>query len=124
LSGALDLSNLDLILTEATPPAQPPVSLVGRELEHTWCYYFEKADLARQRGDWRGISALGEEVQAGGFKPTDLSEWMPFIQAYARTGKVEQARALADQVMKQENLRPVLCKSVKDVLTEFENCSE
>ena len=30
------------------------------EPSHGWCYYFERADLARQMGDWEKVAELGE----------------------------------------------------------------
>ncbi len=49
---ALHLSNTDLILAGVNPPASPPVSKFGSEPAPDWCYYFEKAELASQIGDW------------------------------------------------------------------------
>ena len=40
------------------PPHLPPEYLFGPEPEHGWCYYFQKADLARQTGDWEEITHL------------------------------------------------------------------
>ena len=42
----LRLTNLDLIQT--SPQNSPPAYLFGGAPEESWCYYFEKADLARQ----------------------------------------------------------------------------
>ena len=61
---ALSFSRPELILTDANPPAAPPASLFDPEPEHDWCYYFEKAELARQRGDWQEVTRLGDQALA------------------------------------------------------------
>jgi len=30
---------------------------------HGWCYYYQKANLARQQGDWEQVIALGREAE-------------------------------------------------------------
>lgn len=96
------------------PPARPPAQL-GAEPEHTWCYYFQKADLARQRGDWPHLVALGEEAFAAGLHPEEPSELLPFIEGYARAGKYEQARELINEAGKQADLRLRLCALVREI---------
>ncbi len=95
----LPASNLSRIRAEGTP-GYPPEDLFGAELEHGWCWYFEKAELAVQQGDWDTAARLGDEAQADGFHPDDSRsnsprEWMPVIEAYARTARGEEALDLA-----------------------------
>jgi hypothetical protein len=61
----------------------PPKSIFGEEPAEGWCYYYEKADLARQRGDWKEITRLGDIVSERDLRPYDWIEWMPFIEGYA-----------------------------------------
>lgn len=76
-------SEIEHILTDA-PQHIPPFIVFGPEPEHTWCYYYEKASLARQNGDWDEVRRLGNEAKAKGiFYTNNLIEWIPFIQAYA-----------------------------------------
>jgi hypothetical protein len=75
-------SEVEHILTSEsfhTPPAIP----FGAEPTHSWCYFYQKAALARQMGDWREAARLGDEALALGFSAGDEIEWMPFLQAYA-----------------------------------------
>ena len=65
--------------------AAPPADLYGGEPERNWCYYFEKADLARQQKDWPAAAALGKQAFASGDYPNDPVERFPFIEAYAHT---------------------------------------
>jgi hypothetical protein len=81
-------SELEHIQLNAQPPL-PPQIVFGPEPAHDWCFYYEKADLARQRGDWKEVARLGDEVLQNEYAPQDDIEWMPFLQGYARAGDME-----------------------------------
>lgn len=104
---ALPLSNPAQIRL-GEPPALP--APFGPEPERGWCYYFERADLARQSGDWDGVAALGDLAFAASYQADDASEYLPFIEAYARTGRWEAARDLTRRTAELAPvLRPALC---------------
>ena len=89
----------------ATPP-----ELFGPEPSRKWCYYFESADLARQQGDWAAVARIGDEVFAIPYYPDDLSEYLPFVEAYGRMGREEDALLLTRNVADQMPiLKPALC---------------
>ncbi len=44
----------------AMAPGCPILPFSGGNHAHTWCYFFEKADLARQMKDWKTILSLGD----------------------------------------------------------------
>lgn len=94
LRDAIPLSDPSLIIPDSTAPTLP-AALFGKEPAHTWCYYFEKAELARQIGDWDSVVKLGNEARAQGFLPGDALEWLPFIEAYVITGDYQRARELS-----------------------------
>src|SRR5689334_22599919 len=48
---SLPLSNVDRIHREPISNEYPPRIIFGSEPEHTWCYYYQKAELARQYED-------------------------------------------------------------------------
>jgi hypothetical protein len=105
---ALPLSNISQILPEASPLVMP--SLLGAEPEHRWCYSYQKADLARQQGDWETVARLGDEAFAVPMLPDDPYEYLPFVEAYARLGRVKEARLLTRQVAdNMPLLKPALC---------------
>jgi hypothetical protein len=85
-----DVSNI-----KATPDLTPVPDIFGAEPPHTWCYYFEKADLARQMQDWETILQLKAETDAHGYEPDLAAEYLPFIEAYAQTNQWEQAYQLS-----------------------------
>jgi hypothetical protein len=114
----LPFSDPGLILTEAEPAAQPPLNFFGPEPEHDWCYFFEKAELARQVGDWELITALGDQALAEEKKVyrNNVAELAPFIEGYARTGNWERAGQLSlESYQTWENMRFMLCDIWKDM---------
>jgi hypothetical protein len=81
---ALGLTNLDRVVS--TAPSTLPQDIYGAEIDHTWCYYFEKADLAKQNGQWNDIISLWNEAQPKKVRPNVPVEYVPFIQGAAHTG--------------------------------------
>ena len=106
---AIELSNLrQIVPTPANDVTLP--SVFGREPAHSWCYYFEKADLARQTDNWAQVAKIGDQVFAIPYYPDDLSEYLPFVEAYAHSGRWEDARNLTRKTAEQMPiLRPALC---------------
>jgi len=94
ISDAMPLSNLSTIQTNPDQPARPPQHIFGVEPAHGWCYYFEKAELARQSGQWQQIVSLAEQASTLNVNlyPVNAPELRPYIEAYARLGQWEQAQ--------------------------------
>lgn len=72
-------------------PVPPDANIFGPEPAHTWCYFFQKADLARQTEDWDKILDLYTQALRMGYGPKYGAEYIPFIEAYARTGDWQKA---------------------------------
>jgi hypothetical protein len=81
------ISNLNQIVVGDSPRTPNP-AIFGTEPPHGWCYFFEKADLARQLQDWETVIQLRSNAESKGFKPTLGAEYVPFIEAYAQTGRL------------------------------------
>jgi hypothetical protein len=94
LREAIPLSDPALIIPDAKEP-ELPAALFGKEPPHEWCYYFEKAELARQTGEWDRVVTLGNEARAQGFAPGDALEWLPFIEGYVITGDYQSAKEIS-----------------------------
>jgi hypothetical protein len=110
LLDAIPYSDPSRILLDSSSPIlpDPPFS---REPQRTWCYYYEKAELARQAQDWEAIVALGREANRSGYQPEDVFEWLPFIEAYAHTGEVDKAIELSrDSFEDAARVRKGLCR--------------
>ncbi len=90
-------SEMEHVLADETSHA-PPTAVFGPEPPRGWCYYYEKADLARQRGDWGEVISLGKQAFDKGLTPQDAIEWMPFLQAHAQAGDVDRLTELAPVV--------------------------
>lgn len=65
-------------LVENGTPINPPASIFGPEPPKTWCYFFQKASLARQLKKWDKLSQLKKEVLQKNLKPKDPNEWLVF----------------------------------------------
>lgn len=88
-----------------------PGNLFDPEPAHGWCYYFEKADLARQEGDWQQIAELGDRAFSLGDYPNDPAERLPFIEGYAHVGKWARAAELSRLSAEiSPAMHPVLCR--------------
>jgi len=108
LRDAASLSRPELILPFGEP--QMPDIYVP-EPAHGWCYYFEKAGLARQRGDWNQVVALGAQAFGSGDHPNDPTENFVFIEGYAFTGNWAQAEQLSRRAnrVSPSYMTPLLC---------------
>ena len=99
-------SRINNVVLDQQAPTPPP-TIFGSEPRHGWCYFYEKAELARQQGNWQMVDQLGEDASDQGFRPSDRIEWMPFLQAYVVLGELDQAHHLvsiidADPFLKME----------------------
>lgn len=97
-----------LAYTENSP--NPPGEIFGDEPQHEWCYYYQKADLARQRGSWQEIVSLYESTVNNGYRPNDQIELMPFLQAYAIIGDQRMVRDISTRINTQLFYRQQACR--------------
>jgi hypothetical protein len=117
------LSNHDQILTSsnATMPA-----IYYPEPEHGWCYYFEKADLARQLGDWQEVANLGDMAFNLEDHPNNPVERFVFIEGYAHVGDWERAVKLSRESYQVSKgyVGPLLCRLWERIETESSDTVE
>jgi hypothetical protein len=102
---------IDRIIVDAVP-AIPPAFL-GSEPKHGWCFYYQKMDLARQKGNWDEVAQLADETADLGFSPNDISEWMPILEAYGTLGREKEARGLSTIIRSDEVTRFYLCRELQ-----------
>jgi hypothetical protein len=109
LGRAAIISNLDQI--NFNQQTSPPTNIFGAEPKPDWCYYFEKADLARQQEDWEAIVAYGNLALELNDNPNESSERIPFIEGYAHTGDWMRALELSHAMVSHGNdgVIPMLC---------------
>ena len=94
----------------------PPVVVFGEEPAHGWCFYYQKADFARQRGEWEKIPDLLKQALAEGLYPEDGLEWMPFLQASAVLNDVDNVRSTLKLVTTDKFLRLQVCSIMTDFM--------
>jgi hypothetical protein len=101
IQNAAAISNLERIESDGEIPQQRINEIFGSQDETGWCYYFEKADLARQTGEWDQIVQLGDEAFERGLAPEFKfeREYLPFIQGYAYTRRWQQAYKLSHDAL-------------------------
>ena len=100
ISTVIQLSNLDRITSSVVAGWKPPADVFGDEPAHQWCYFYQKAQLARQNKDWTEINRLGAEAEQKGFTPFDSQEFFPFLEGYAYTGQSSKAYQLTMRIRK------------------------
>jgi len=122
------LSNLNRIKRESPNVNQLPDQIYGQEKEHQWCFYYQKADLARQFEDWDDIVELWEAAVANGYRPGNGIEYLPFIEGFARYGDWETAQKLTIRANKVTlKMKPILCaiwQDLEDETAQSESANE
>jgi hypothetical protein len=107
-------SEIDHVLVDGAPHT-PPIVVFGSEPARSWCYYYQKADLARQRDDWDEVLNVGNEAFEKGLAPQDNIEWMPFLQAYAHMGDAERLAELAPVITPSPYISQQVCQIIKSM---------
>ena len=110
-ASASKIANVDL----GGEHAAPLESVFGPEPAHEWCWYYQKASLARQAGNWETVAALGDEALKLGYYPADSVEWFPFMQAYAALGREKDLKKLSSILGADPFLEAQACTILKKV---------
>lgn len=110
---AIPLSDPSRIITQ---PEMPAIPMFFAEPKHEWCYYYTKAELALQMGDYEKAIALGNEAVSLGYQPADQNEWLVFIKAHALDGDLETAQSISAAALKEDaKVRRGICSAWKQV---------
>jgi hypothetical protein len=101
ISDMMPLSKLSLILPDGSAPARPPEQIFGPEPEPGWCYYFEKAELARQIENWVEVARLADLGLALDQELYEVNapELVTYIEGYAHTAQWEKASQLTERTL-------------------------
>jgi hypothetical protein len=107
LAEAIPLSDPANIIVDSRQTAKLPFL---SEPEHTWCYYYARAELAFQEKNWQQVVYYIDEAVALGYEPEDPFEWLGYIEAKAMTGDIETARKISDIAFEHDDsIRKGLC---------------
>jgi hypothetical protein len=112
ISDLMPLSRPDLIIAEPGNASRPPAVIFGDELEHGWCYYFEKAELARQVGDWQSVADFADRAFETNqpLYEVNAPELPTFIEGYAYTGQWGKALQHTQEALKlSDRMGRMLC---------------
>jgi hypothetical protein len=111
-------------VTLDSPFQTPPEIVFGEEPAHDWCFYFERADLARQRGQWDEVLKIGEQAFGQGLEPQDPVEWIPFLQAYGQAGDVARLTEVAPKVAADAYVLREACQFLSEMSGLSPNVTE
>jgi hypothetical protein len=91
--------------------------IYGPEPAHGWCYYFEKADMARQKGEWAQVVEFGNKAFELNDYPNDPVERFVFVEGYAHAGDWARAKDFAIQsyTISPRYVEPILCKLLERI---------
>jgi hypothetical protein len=90
------LSKPDLVSQESgAGPAELPASIFPPAPQGSWCEYYEKADLARSRGEWGEVGRIAAQAGDLAGQAHVSSELFPFIEGFAHLGNWTQAASLS-----------------------------
>ncbi len=93
---------------------QPDKAVFGKEPSHGWCYYFQKADLARQQSQWQEVIQFMNEAQGQNYSPMTAGELLPLLDAYVNTGAWEQAVNTVTRMQEiSEEINPFVCAQLE-----------
>lgn len=111
---------------ETSPTLSPPFA--GQVQEGSWCYYFESADLARQREDWELLTGFAEKAFQVGFPDSPakhVAEYDVFIEGFAHTGHWDKSRELTlDAFSIDKDIAPFLCSTWSRSMADTEPSPE
>lgn len=94
----IPLSNLDRIIVNPEKQIVPPAEYFGKENRKQWCYYFEKADLARQQQKWDEVVKIYDEAKNKGFRPLTDHEWLPLVEAFINQDNLQTALTITKTI--------------------------
>jgi len=113
----IPFSKIDHIVTK---PAHTPFDpLFGQQFIKTWCYYFEKADLARQFGEYEEITRLGDAAINSAQFPRIASEWLPFLEGYLWAANWEKSKWIIENIQLSEgNYTNGMCYTLQRIIND------
>lgn len=88
------LSRLENILPDAVTDFRLRDTILGRQDNLPWCYYYQKGALAAQYERWQDVTDLWKTAQKHRLAPRNGYELLPFIQSFIHTSQWKNAAEL------------------------------
>ena len=106
-------SDISLIRQADGQEPSLPEDIYGKQGPGSWCYYFQKADLARQYEQWDQVVRLWDEAQSAGERADNGFEYIPFIEGFGHMEDWEQVKMLTKLAKRiTAGLEPSLCSAL------------
>lgn len=87
-----------------------PLDVFGPEPGHDWCYYYQKAELARDFENWDEIRSLWQRAKENNLEANYGPEYAPFIESLARNHEWKDAAKWTIKAGKTtKESRPFFC---------------
>ena len=123
LKKASHLSALERINTSANS-SSAFLQEIGEKYPNDWCTYYEKADLAYQKKDYKNVIELWNAAHKSGFSPGAYPEFMIFIDAFVQSGHWNEAVELTfETIHKFPIARPAMCDYWNSLPASMERAS-
>ncbi len=103
-------------LIDSAGKVELPEFLFGPEPQRDWCYYYELAEIALEKGDFDSVYRLENEALSKGYRPNDRVEWMPFLQAAIIKNDSEKIFTYSTYINEIPFLKSVACNTFKSML--------
>ena len=100
-----DLARIQMLPGNPESPAPLP-AILGNPPTGSWCYFYERADLFRQLGQWYNILKIWDQAKEKTVQSKFDGELGPFVEAFARSADWDQAARLTPISAKS---RPSFC---------------
>jgi hypothetical protein len=124
LNKAFYLSNVDQVLPDEDTVI-PPQDIFGSGSESNWCYYFEKADLARQTENWDTIVSMWNEADSNNYTPSDPTEYLVFVEGFAHKGDWDTVdQLLSNAMLLNRNVHSHVCSQIDYLSKELSQTDE
>ena len=110
------ISHLDQIKNVDGTNSKIVNQLFGAEINHDWCYFYQKAELAAQFENWNEIENLKVEAENIGEQSEHGRELYPFIQAFAHLDQWDQVKIYSLQALDLTmNLQERTCRFLQQI---------
>jgi hypothetical protein len=104
------ITALERIRPQPVGPFNLMETIFGVKQTRPWCYYFQKAELARQSANWAEIHQLWQQASQHDLRPAHGLEYLPFIEAAGRLGDWKNAQTLTRSANKiTRSMNSALC---------------
>ena len=91
-------SNVSRILAEKTSSGTPE-KIFGDQSSKIWCSFYQRAELARQFGNWQDVIDLINEADENGFSANYGVERLALVEANARSGNWGEAEQVSEEIL-------------------------